>query len=134
MENKEKKLSYEEWEKIGTQLYGSDKKEWKFKCPSCGFVQTFNDFLKAGATKEDAQGMIGFSCIGRVMEDKGEFLGKKKKGKPCNYAGGGLFRINPLIIVSEGKEQGYFDFADELNCEEVKQEAMQTEARHSSQA
>jgi hypothetical protein len=133
MENKTKKLSYEEWENTGTQLYGSDKKEWKFKCPSCGFVQTFNDFLKF-TTKEEAQGMIGFSCIGRVMEEKGEFLGKKKKGSPCNYAGGGLFRINPVIIVSEGKEQGYFDFADELKSEEVKQEAMQSEARHSSQA
>jgi hypothetical protein len=120
MNNTEKKLSYEEWEKIGSQLYGSDKKEWKFKCPSCSFVQTYNDFLKY-TTKEDAQGMIGFSCIGRVMEEKGEFLGKKKKGKPCNYAGGGLFRINPVTIVSEGKEQNFFDFADELKTEEEKE-------------
>jgi hypothetical protein len=115
MEKQNKKLTYEEWEKIGTQLYGNDKKEWKFKCPSCGFVQTFNDFIKAGATKEQAQGMIGFSCIGRVMEEKGEFLGKKQKSKACNYAGGGLFRINPVTIVCDGKEQGYFDFANKLN-------------------
>ena len=120
MNEEEKKLIYEEWEKIGKRLYGDDKKEWRFKCPSCGFVQTFNDFLKAGATKEDAQGMIGFSCIGRVMDKKEEFLGKKKDGKPCNYAGGGLFRINPITIISEGKEQGYFDFAEELKEEEEK--------------
>jgi hypothetical protein len=106
------KMTYEEWEKKGLRLYGKDKREWKFKCPSCSFIQTFNDFLKL-TTEEEASSMIGFSCIGRLLEDKGEFLGKKQEGKPCNYAGGGLFRINPIIIIRDGIEQSYFDFADE---------------------
>lgn len=119
MENKKKRLTYEEWEKMGQQLYGKDKKEWKFKCPSCGFVQTFNDFIKEGSSKEGAQRMIGFSCIGRVMKEKREFLSKKKKG-PCNYAGGGLFRINPVTITNNGKEQSYFDFADKIKTKPKK--------------
>jgi hypothetical protein len=110
------KISYEDWEKEGIKRYGEDKKEWRFKYPNCSFVQTFNNFLKQGATKEDAQGMIGFSCIGRIMQNcKGE-LGNKIA--PCNYAGGGLFRFNPIIITENGKEQGYFDFADSLIKEE----------------
>jgi len=30
---------------------------------------------------------------------------------PCNYAGGGLFRINPVSI--DGRELGVFEFAAE---------------------
>lgn len=110
-----KTLSYEEWESEGIKRYGKDKRAWKFKCPSCGFIQTFNDFLKY-INKDKAQGLIGFSCIGRVTEDsKGEYL--KNKKQPCNYAGGGLFRLNPIIITKEGTEQTYFDFADSLQEE-----------------
>lgn len=106
------KLTYEEWVQEGTKRYGPDKKIWKFKCPNCGYIQTYNDFLKEGSSKEEAQGMIGFSCIGRIMKNcKGE-LGNKKQ--PCNYAGGGLFKLNPIIITENGKEQGYFDFEETL--------------------
>lgn len=108
-----KEITYEEWEKTGKSLYGVDKKNWKFKCPNCGFVQTYNDFIEKGEEyKKDAQGMTGFSCIGRIMEDcKGE-LGNKKA--PCNYAGGGLFQLNPVKIkYPNGETFQSFDFADE---------------------
>lgn len=121
----ELKISYEEWEAEGEKRYGKDKKVWKFKCPNCKFVQTFNDFLKEGATKDEASGMIGFSCIGRVIKGcKGE-LGNKTA--PCNYAGGGLFRFNPITITHDGQEQTYFDFEDSLIKEEtcVKKEIQQ---------
>ena len=109
------KLTYEQWEKEGKLRYGDDKKQWIFKCPNCKHSQTFNDFLKESVDRLEAQGLIGFSCIGRVMKNcKGE-LGNKKK--PCNYAGEGLFRLNPIIITMEGneeKQQNYFDFEDSL--------------------
>jgi hypothetical protein len=33
-------------------------------------------------------------------------------GGPCNYAGGGLFRLNPVTVVDpDGIENHAFDFA-----------------------
>jgi hypothetical protein len=111
------KLTYEEWKQEGIKRYGEDKRNWKFKCPNCGHVQTFNDFLKEGCSEDDAQGMIGFSCIGRIMKEcKGELFNKKS---PCNYAGGGLFRLNPIMIVRDCLEMEYFDFEDTLIKEEI---------------
>jgi hypothetical protein len=112
------KLTFEEWKNRGKEIFGTeDRRLWKFKCPACGFIQSFEDFIKAGATEEETFDMIGFSCVGRVMKEKGQFLQDKKQ--PCNYAGGGLFRLNPLtIITSDGLEHSFFDFA-ELNTKEL---------------
>lgn len=104
----EQKITYDEWEKKGEALFGKNKREWKFVCPNCKHIQSFNDYLALGISAEEANKFIGFSCIGRCMKDcKGEF---GNKIAPCNYAGGGLFRLNPITIVHEGKEQTYFDF------------------------
>ena len=89
-------VSAEDWGKIGTKLYGSDKRNWKFKCPNCGYIQTFNDFLKF-VSEEEARGLIGFSCIGRVMPNcKGTINNKEK---PCNYTLGGLFNFAKFWII-----------------------------------
>ena len=110
--DEKKKITYEEWLEEGKKKFGTeDKRKWKFICPSCGHVQCFEDFISAGATEEEASGMIAFSCVGRVMEEKGEFL--KDKKKPCNYAGGGLFRMNPTQITApDGSVNNYFAFAE----------------------
>jgi hypothetical protein len=110
-------FTFEEWKNKGKELFGIDRKKWKFKCPACGFIQTFEDFIKAGATEDEAYGMIGFSCVGRVMKEKGQFL--KDSKQPCNYAGGGLITLNPLTITTpDGEKHNFFDFA-QLNSEEV---------------
>lgn len=111
-------LTFEEWKNKGKDMFGTaDRKKWKFKCPSCGFIQTFEDFIKAGATEDEAYGMIGFSCVGRVMKEKGQFL--KDNKQPCNYAGGGLIGLNPLTITTpDGEKHKFFNFA-ELNSEEA---------------
>lgn len=98
-------LSYEEWEKQGNALFGKNKKDWKFVCPQCKTVQSFNDLIEAGVSNEDAQGVIAFSCIGRY----------NNKEKGCNWTLGGLFRIHELEIEIEGHKRPTFEFLKEEN-------------------
>lgn len=100
-------MTLQEWEDEGTRLFGPDKMAWRFKCPCCGHVATPADWEKAGA-KENA---VAFSCVGRWQGAKREAFGEGEG--PCNYAGGGLFRLNPVIVTApDGKTQSVFAFAE----------------------
>lgn len=105
-----RKITYEEWEKEGERRFGKDKMKWQFICPVCKHVALAEDWLKAGASEDT----IAFSCIGRYLNPVRDAFSGKGKG-PCNYAGGGLFRLNP-VIISDGKEEHQvFEFAIEGN-------------------
>lgn len=91
-----------EWEEQGKKLFGPNKLDWKFTCPLCGYVASVQDWKDAGA----AEGEVAFSCIGRRLENKRDAFGGDGPG-PCNYAGGGLFKMNPVIVDGTG----YFEFA-----------------------
>lgn len=82
---------------------------WKFRCPSCGHVASVQDWKNAGAPENAA----AFSCVGRWLQERKEAF---TKNGPCNYAGGGLFRLNPVKL--EGMDVGPFDFADDPLCQE----------------
>ena len=67
--------------------------------------------------------VAGFSCIGRWAKGGCEHRGlgpksvtddgdKKEKSIGCDYAGGGLFKLNPVLVTHEDKEHAYFDFAE----------------------
>lgn len=92
-------MTYDEWQDQGRKLFGPNKDDWPFECPSCGYVATAKDYQALGAPL----GAIGFSCIGRFWKDQSKVQGfpAKKNGRPCNYAGGGLFRINPIEVDGE---------------------------------
>jgi len=62
------------------------------------------------------------------MKEKGFFINKIVVVNDCRWFG----RYYYLIITKE--DNGLFDFIDKNYSKEVKQEAMQSEARHSSQA
>ncbi len=97
-----KKISIAEWEQEGVRRFGKDKRQWVFRCPSCGSTQTYQDFLDAGLTEEKADGVFYFSCLGRWDDRYG-----------CNYTSGGLLNITPQrVITSEGNEVSVFEFAD----------------------
>lgn len=101
-------MTREEWEAEGRQRFGEDKLKWAFVCPICGHVATVQEYKDAGAP----HGAVAFSCIGRWAGSKrqafgGEGAGEVRQG-PCDYAGGGLFMVNPLE-VDGGR---YFNFAD----------------------
>lgn len=93
-----------EWNAKGEALFGADRMKWKFVCPSCGYTATPADWKDAGAT----EGEVAFSCVGRHMEESGDF---GKKPGPCNYAGGGLFKLNPVHITAGDQVHQMFDFA-----------------------
>lgn len=106
------KISEKDWRSRAEALFGKDPMDWAFECPSCGYVQSVRDFLPYrdnGATPNDAYQV----CIGRFMGDKNEAFQGKGSG-PCNYAGFGLFKLQPLAVVREdGSETPVFGFAKE---------------------
>lgn len=113
-------LSHEQWLAEAERRYGKSLRLIRFVCPSCGYLQSGIDFLDLGCTPEEAARVVGFSCIGRKLRVcQGAFTGGPG---PCNYAGGGLFRIAPVRVLIDGPEQEeimVFDFADEPLCSSV---------------
>lgn len=106
-----KTITRDEWFAEGERRFGKDKKKWKFKCPNCGNIQSYEDFLKVDIAKEEIANVFYFSCIGRWMDDcKGE-IGNKKS--PCNYTNGGLFNFSKLRVIDEdGNKISVFEFAE----------------------
>ena len=100
-------FTYEEWFAEGKRLFGLDTMNWKFECPSCGYVASVKEWVDVGAS----DGEIAFSCIGRhVSGAQQAFL---HRGGPCNYAGGGLFAINPVQVrFPDGEVTKVFRFAE----------------------
>lgn len=110
-----KRYAVAEWLAEGRRRFGDDQSAWRFVCPSCGHVASVADYKVAGAP----EGAVAFSCVGRFLP-KREDAFQPGKG-PCNYAGGGLFRVNPVTVVrDDGAESYVFDFAD---CAETAQRA-----------
>lgn len=104
-------LTQEQWLAEATKRYGSLGRDFRFRCPACGHVQSGDDFLALGMTPELVTKRLGFSCIGRWMPECREAFAKGPG--PCNYAGGGLIRIGPVLVSLDGKVLHVFDFADE---------------------
>ena len=95
--------SKEEWTAEGNRLFGANQMQWKFICPSCGHVATMQDWKDAGASIRQA----AFSCVGRALGSTRDAFADGDG--PCNYAGGGLFGLNPVSI--EGRTEKVFAFA-----------------------
>lgn len=91
----------EAWYADAVRLFGKDVNNWKFVCPSCGHVASVKDWKDAGAE----EGAIAVSCVGRYLPKRKEAF--EKNGGPCNYAGYGLIKLNPVDVA--GVEA--FDFA-----------------------
>ncbi len=98
-----KRMTEAEWRKEGERRFGPDQAEWKFVCPACGHVAAVKDWKEQGA--------VAYSCVGRWQPDA-KNMGVRPG--PCSYAGGGLFRLNPVeIVMDDGSSQCLFDFASE---------------------
>jgi hypothetical protein len=98
-------IPQDEWEAQAKSRFGADTMAWRFVCPSCGHVASVKDWKDAGAM----EGEVAFSCVGRRLENRAEAF---RKPGPCNYAGGGLFAINPVHVkLNTGGVIAMFDFA-----------------------
>lgn len=104
-------LPHAEWIAEGRARYGSDWKAWAFVCPSCGQRQTIGEMISAGMPES----MFAFSCIGRALNSEVE-LGKPTQGHGCNYAGGGLFKLNPVTVTLPAGDRYTFEWADDAHA------------------
>lgn len=108
-------MTVEEWHAEGERRFGKDYSRWKFKCPSCWHVASVQNWKDAGAP----EGGVAFSCIGRYTGATGRNA-FKQAGGPCNYTGGGIFKINPITVIEpNGYEHRIFEFAP---SEDIKSE------------
>ena len=107
-----KEVTLEEFMAEGEKLFGPDCKTWKFKCVICKTPQSMEDLVAAGASPEEAEGLIGFSCIGRLTE-AGEWKKDEAPGRGCNWSLGGLFQLHDkVVIMPDGHKRRVFEFAD----------------------
>ena len=95
-------ITFEDWEKQGIKLFGKDKKLWKFKCVSCGHVQTIQDFIDHKIKEPET--LVFYSCLGRWV-----------KGIGCDWTLGGLIQIHKIEILKEGRKIPSFEFAENDN-------------------
>lgn len=95
-------MTHTEWLSEGERRFGPDQMKWRFVCPACKHVASVQDYKDAGASMT----AVAFSCVGRWMDRPRDAFGDGPG--PCNYAGGGLFGLNPLDV--DGRK--YFDFAE----------------------
>jgi hypothetical protein len=111
-------LTIAEWRSLGERLFGPDFFQWKFVCPSCGHVQSpedFRRFKESGATPDSA----ATQCYGRYLpkNERGGFSkdhANPKVKSPCDYAAYGLFRLSPLEVIHEdGTKAQSFGFYEE---------------------
>lgn len=82
-----KEIKLQDWKKQASEKFGSDKKNWEFKCPSCGETQTLKEFEDNNV--EDAESKFYYSCIGRWVKDRG-----------CKWTLGGLFKIHKTEVIT----------------------------------
>lgn len=96
-----------EWEALGVSRFGADRMTWRFICPSCRHVASVAEWKAVSAPEST----VAYSCIGRWLgaTDANTF---QARGGPCNYAGGGLFGLNPIHVTDAlGKVHHVFAFA-----------------------
>lgn len=87
-------MTFQEWEAKGKRLFGDDLLTWRFVCPSCGHVQSLQDFKDLEIDPNHAYGTM---CIGRVDGAHHNVPIGTKPG-PCNYHSGGLLNLNPIRV------------------------------------
>ena len=111
--NAQEKMTLAEWREEGKRRFGPDQLQWRFICPSCGHIASTQDWKDAGAPVE----AVAFSCVGRWSGALRRAFNGHGKG-PCDYAGGGLFGLNPVqVIVDGGAVRATFEFAPAVSQE-----------------
>lgn len=99
-------VTLEQWEAEGERLYGKNRLEWRFKCPTCGHVQTPQEFKAAGIDPHEAYQ----NCASR------HGLGGKET---CKWTVGGLLRRGGRYVIDKRYcPRLIFEFANEEKKED----------------
>lgn len=108
-------LTREDWLAEGKRRFGVEA-DFRFVCPICKNGQSVRDFeaFKAQGAKADHAYKY---CIGRLVGAKRQAFGGDGPG-PCDYASGGLFNLNPVLVTYTGDDGtqraiAVFEFAGE---------------------
>lgn len=93
----------------------SHQRHYALKCASCGTVQSMASLVAAGATPEEAERKIGFSCEGRLT-NAGPWpsnpSAERRATRGCDWSLGGFFRIHKLeVITPDGEKNPRFEIA-----------------------
>jgi phage FluMu protein Com len=104
------KITLEEFRRRIKAQNVSDRQHVAFKCPMCKTVQSLKSFICAGEHPEQAEKLIGFSCVGRIT--KADPPRKVPDSLPCNWSLGGFFKLHELeVIDEEGTAHPFFEVA-----------------------
>ncbi len=84
-----REVSVADWHEEGRKLFGKDKMDYAWRCPSCGAKILSREYMAAGAPS----GALAVACIGNFVEVRG-----------CFYSGGGLglTQLNPVQLNVPG--------------------------------
>jgi len=114
-------MQHDDWMDEAKRLFGDDATKWRFVCPVCNTVQSIDDYREHTDLDMNTIGrVIAFSCIGRWARGGCEKRGLGPKDVVsnaddrigCDYAGGGLFRLNPVrVLLDDGTAGDRFAFA-----------------------
>lgn len=96
-EKKYRSISHAEWKVEAENRFGKNQDDWEFICPVCKRISSIKDWRMAKAP----MGAIAYSCVGRYDHSEPK----------CNYAGGGLFQLNPVEVDFGESKQKVFEFA-----------------------
>lgn len=85
------------------------REDCAFVCPMCKTVQSMRDFVAAGRTPEQAELLIGFSCVGRVRpKPRSAFAADPGEGR--DWTLGGLLKLHHSEVIDErGKVHPTFE-------------------------
>lgn len=93
-------VTLEQWEAEGERLYGKNHLEWRFRCPTCGHIQTPQEFKTAGIDPHKAYQ----NCASRYG------LGGEST---CKWTVGGLLRTGGRYVIdARYRPRLIFEFAD----------------------
>lgn len=90
MANRE--IDIADWRAEAKAKFGDDPLDWRFVCPVCKYEAANREWVEASASESAA-----FSCVGRYRKSARRAFGGTGPG-PCDYAGGGLFVLNPVRV------------------------------------
>ncbi len=107
------RVTVAEWNAKGRELFGDNVNQWSFVCPSCGHLQTRQDWLDVGLSPRQVDHRIGFTCIGRWLDPiKSVHAFEPSAGFGCRYVGNHEPNISPItLVISENPPEERPTFA-----------------------